>query len=219
MGGEPVALRKIGNPLVWGLLKAMCRIITSCVFDLKAYGARHVPRQGGAMLIANHQSFLDPIILGVQLRRPLSYIAKTELFQSSFLGWLMRSLNTFPVRRGETDVGAVREALRRLREGRILVMFPEGTRSSSRQMGPIQSGIAMLVRRAGVPVIPAVIDGSFEAWPRGEKPRAHPIRVRYGPPLAVEGLKGAQIVDLIDRTLRKMLDELREGSSQAGCTR
>jgi 1-acyl-sn-glycerol-3-phosphate acyltransferase len=107
-------------------------------------------------------------------------------------------------------VGAIREAIRRLREGRILTMFPEGTRSFNGQLQRIQPGIAMLIRRAGVPVIPAVIDGTFEAWPRGNHlPKHFPILVMYGPALPIGKLKGHQIVDLIESTFRSMQAELR----------
>jgi len=202
--------RRVGNPLVWGTMKSLCRIVLSRMFEMKVYGRQNVPRTGGAMLISNHLSYLDPVVLGVHLIRPISFIAKTELFQNRFFGWLIRSLNTFPVRRGQTDVGAIREAIRRLREGRILTMFPEGTRSSNGQLQRIQPGIAMLIRRAGVPVIPAVIDGTFEAWPRGKKlPKHFPIRVMYGPALPIGKLKGHQIVDLIQSTFRSMQAELR----------
>jgi 1-acyl-sn-glycerol-3-phosphate acyltransferase len=212
-GGEemrPDEVHEAANPILWDILKMPCRIVTSLMFDLKVYGREHIPPEGGALLLSNHQSNLDPVLLAVQLQRKISFIAKSELFENRIFSWLIRSLNAFPVRRGETDVGAIKEAIRRLREGRILTMFPEGTRTRDGNIGKIQPGIAMLVRRAGVPVIPAVIDGSFQAWPRGVKLfRPYPIRVMYGPAMDVGNMKGHQIVDLIDKTLREMLEKLR----------
>jgi 1-acyl-sn-glycerol-3-phosphate acyltransferase len=190
--------------------RIICRIVSTRVFDLKVYGAHHVPRSGGVLIVSNHQSYLDPVALAAKLRRPLSFLAKSELFEVSGFGWLIRNLNAFPVRQGEGDVGAVKETIRRLQEGHALNIFPEGSRSSDGEIAPILPGIGLIVRRAGVPVVPAVIHGSFDAWPRGAKMfRAHPIRVEFGPAMDLKELKAAEIVRRIDVTLRTMFDELR----------
>src|SRR5439155_19090461 len=125
------------------------------LFDLKAWGSEHVPEQGGAIIVSNHQSYLDPIMLGVRLRRPLSYMARSDLFTQPGFTWLIMQLNAFPVRRGESDLGAMKQAIARVRQRRLLLMFPEGTRTRDGQIGAIQPGIALLARRAGVPLIPA----------------------------------------------------------------
>jgi 1-acyl-sn-glycerol-3-phosphate acyltransferase len=195
----------------WNPAKGLCRILTTRMFDLKTHGLHHIPKRGGALLISNHQSYLDPVLLGVQIRRQISFIAKSELFEKPSLAWLIKMLNTFPVRRGESDVSAMREALRRIHEGEILTMFPEGTRSFDGNLLPMQPGIALLVKRAQVPVIPAVIDGSNGAWPRGKKiPQPHPIRVMYGPPVDVSNLKSNQIMTHIKDTFTSMLTHLRQ---------
>ena len=191
----------MSNPGIQAWRTTFC---ISGVFRLKR------PKTGGVLLVSNHQSNLDPIVLAVQLQRKVSFFAKVELFENRYFGWLIRELNAFPVRRGEGDIGAVREAIHRLKEGRVLTLFPEGTRSRTGEIGTIQAGIAMIVRRAGVPVVPAVIDGSYLAWPKSRSlPRRHPIRVMYGRPLATENLRPAEIVSLIDTTLRSMLARLR----------
>ncbi|HEV8377642.1 MAG TPA: lysophospholipid acyltransferase family protein [Tepidisphaeraceae bacterium] len=195
----------------YGGCKAICRVVTSVWFDFKVHGVEHVPRSGGVLLICNHQSYLDPVFVGVRLQRQISFIAKSQLFEAPGLSWLIRRLNTFPVRRGETDVTAIKEALRRVHEGHVLTMFPEGTRSWDGNLLPIQSGIALIVKRAEAPVIPAVLDGAQRAWPRGSKfPKAGPVRLMYGPPLELGKKKGAEIVVQIDQTFRRMLSELRE---------
>jgi 1-acyl-sn-glycerol-3-phosphate acyltransferase len=194
----------------WKAAQAFCRIITTLMFDYKAYGVHNVPMRGGVLLVSNHQSYLDPVLLGVPLRRPMSYLAKSELFANKFFGALIRALNAFPVRQGAADVGAVKETIKRLQEGYLLNIFPEGTRSEDGLIGKIESGAALVVRRANVPVVPVVIDGSFDAWPRHAKVfHSHPIRVMYGPPMDVANMKAAEITRVIDRTLRKMFDELR----------
>jgi 1-acyl-sn-glycerol-3-phosphate acyltransferase len=199
----------------WKLAQAFCRVMTTLLFDFKAYGVHNVPMRGGVLLVSNHQSYLDPVLLGVPLRRPLSYMAKSELFENKFFGMLIRSLNAFPVRQGAGDVGAVKQTIKRLQEGHLLNIYPEGTRSEDGLIGKIESGAALVVRRANVPVVPVVIHGSFEAWPRTKKLfHAHPIRVVYGPPMDLADLKAAEITKKIDFTLRAMFNELRARDKQ-----
>lgn len=192
-----------------------CRIYTTLAHDLKVYGMEHVPRTGGVLIAANHQSYLDPIVLPVQLPRPVSFLAKSELFENKFLAWLISSLNAFPVRQGEGDVGAVKETIRRLQEGHALVVYPEGSRTETGEMLPILGGIGIIVRRAGVPVVPAVIDGSFQAWPKHARlPRPHPIRVMFGPAMHLSELRGSEIVKRIETTLKAMFAELRRREAE-----
>jgi len=201
-----------GKTPVWGLGQMICRPLAAALFDLRFSGVSNVPRTGGVLLLSNHQSFLDPVMLALPLPRPMSFLAKAELFDVPVFGWLIRQLNAFPVRRGEGDVAAVRQAIRRLREGHVLTIFPEGTRTRDGEIGPIQPGVAMIVRRAGVPVVPAVIDGAHIAWPRGQRwPAPARVRVVYGRPLLLEGTNAPQTVELIGRTLREMLQRLRGG--------
>ena len=194
------------------ICRSVARLAVVLLFDFKAYGLHNVPRRGGALLCANHQSYLDPVLFGAMIPRPVSFLAKSELFANRFFGWLIRSLHAFPVRQGKGDKAAIDETIRRLREGHLLNLYPEGSRTEDGEIARIERGAALVVRRAGVPIVPAVVHGSFDAWPKGSKIfRPHPIRVLYGPVLKVEGLKSEQIVELIDRTLRKMLSDLRAG--------
>ena len=94
----------------------------------------------------------------------------------------------------------------------MLNLYPEGSRSEDGEIAPIQRGAALVLRRAKVPIVPAVVEGSFRAWPKDRKIfRRHPVRVLFGEPLHVQGMRGEEIVSLIDRTLRKMLEDLRAG--------
>lgn len=199
---------------LWRIAQFISRIGGTLCFDLKTFGTENIPRYGGALLLANHQSYLDPVLISVKLLRPVSFMAKSELFEKSpFFTWLIRSLHAFPIKRRTADVGAMKEALARLSEGNILNMYPEGTRTEDGEIGPIFPGIALVVKRANVPVIPVVIDGSYRAWGKGTKSfRCHPIRILYGKPLQLEGLKSNEILPLIDQTLRRMLIEIREKS-------
>ena len=209
-----------GYPLLWKLAQAVARLLTTLLFDLKVYGRRCVPARGGVLIVSNHQGNLDPVLLGCRMGRPMSYLGKSELFEvHPLVTWLVRSLGGIPVRQGAGDVGAVKETIQRLREGHVLNLYPEGARTEDGEIGPLERGVALIVRRSGVPVVPAVIAGSFEAWPKHRNVlRPWPIRVRYGPPIDLAGLRPDEIIDTIDRTLRQMLDELRVSDPSPGRT-
>lgn len=191
--------------------QSLCRVLTSTLFDLKVYGVEHVPKTGGVLLLSNHQSYLDPVLIGVRLPRPLSYMAKSQLFDvNPAFTWVIHSLGAFPVRQGGSAAGAVKVAINRLKGGHALNIFPEGSRTEDGEIGEIEGGAALVVRGARVPVVPVAIHGSFEAWPRKLKlPRPYPIRLSYGPPMDLTDLRPGQIVDRIDRTLRELFDALR----------
>jgi len=162
------------------------------------------------LLVSNHQSYLDPVLVAVRLKRPLNYIAKSELFENPHFARLLRWLNSFPVRQGAGDVGAIRETIARLQAGRALIIFPEGSRTNNGELLPIERGVSLILRRIKVPVIPVVIDGSYQAWPMNQsifQPRK--IRLSYGPAMELSGLKEKEIVHVIEETLRRMLETLR----------
>ena len=201
--------------IAWRSAQFLARVLTSLLFDLKVDGLENVPPRGGVLLVSNHQSNLDPVLLAVRLKRPLNYIAKSELFENRIGGWLLRAVfNAFPVRQGAGDVAAVRETIARLREGHLLNLYPEGARTTDGEIAPLLRGVGLIVRRARVPIIPVVIEGSFHAWPIHRRCfRPHPIRVRYGQPMDLNGRDEDEVVAVIDRTLRDMFRTLRDDRS------
>jgi 1-acyl-sn-glycerol-3-phosphate acyltransferase len=195
----------------YGFFRACCRIASTVFFDLKVYGVENVPNTGGVLLLSNHLSFLDPACIGVQIRRPASYLAKSELFDVPVFGRVIPRLNAFPVRQGAGDIGAVRETIKRLKEGRVLTVFPEGARSLNGELQPLQGGFTLIVRKAGVPIVPVGIDGSYQAWRRGAAlPKCAPVRVKFGPPLHVQEMKPAEIVTTVETALRGLIADLRQ---------
>ncbi len=198
--------------LLWKTLQVPVRLGATLAFELKAFHPDRVPPTGGVLMISNHQSYLDPPLLGTKLNRSMAYLAKSELFELGPFSRLIRALNAFPVRQGKGDVGAMKESIRLLQEGWLLNMFPEGSRTPDGRVYPAQKGAGLMIRRAGVPVVPVAIDGSYEAWPRGHKfPHPHPIRILYGHPIELAHRKPQDILQWIDDTLPRMYDDLRAG--------
>jgi 1-acyl-sn-glycerol-3-phosphate acyltransferase len=205
-----VPQRHVPASLMYKVCQVFCHVGMQVVFDLKVYGAEHVPAEGGVLLLSNHQSYLDPVCVAVRLRRPVSFLAKSELFEPWGFRWLIRQLNAYPVRQGAGDIGAMKETIAKLKEGHVLTVFPEGTRTPDGELQPLQNGLALVVRRAGVPIVPVAIEGSFKAWPREAKLfHPSPVRVKYGPPMYMDGLKPDEIVARVDRALHGLLEDLR----------
>ena len=202
--------------LHWKCAQTTARFLTSLLFDLKVDGLHNMPARarGGVLIVSNHQGNLDPVLLAVRLTRPLNYIAKSELFENPWADWMLRGLNAFPVRQGSGDVGAVKETIQRLQAGHLLNIYPEGARTIDGEIGALQRGVALIIRRSGVPVIPAVICGSFQAWPiQNRLFRPWPIHVRFGPPMNLLAMNANQIISTIDGTLRDMFENLRNGEN------
>ncbi len=173
---------------LWKNFFALC---FRSLFRLRIEGREHEPSSGPLLAICNHVSAADPFIAGVALRRSARYMAKQELFQNPLLGALLRSVGSFPVRRGQADRQSIRTALQALSRGEVLVMFPEGTRSHDGRLMPAEPGAALLALRSGAPVLPMAVVGTQHAMPKGRTlPKRTQVVVRIGPPLPVPKHEG-----------------------------
>jgi len=160
----------------------------------------------GLLIVSNHQSFLDPVLVGSALPAPASYLARRDLFRIPVLGQVIYALNSYPVTRGAVDSAALRNILRLLRSGETVLMFPEGTRSYDGALGLFKPGAAAIAIRCGVPVLPACVEGAYECWPRTQKlPRPGRVAVAYGKPLH----PGAQSAEELTRRVRTEIEGLQ----------
>ena len=154
------------------------------LYRLRVFHAERVPQKGGVVLVANHQSHLDPPTIGSSLpHRHIVPIARVGLFKNRLLGWLITRLNSIAINEKEGDAVAIRRAVRELQAGRCILIFPEGARSEDGRMQPFKRGTWLLLSRAKVPVVPVAIEGAFDAWPRSRSlPRVWGRRlfVNYG---------------------------------------
>lgn len=152
------------------------------LLDFQTRGLENVPKRGGAILAGNHASFLDPPAMGAPIAREVYFVARGSLAESKALGIFMWMSDVIRIRRGEGDTVAIRKMMKRLEEGGLVGVFPEGTRSLDGNLGPFEQGAVLVARRAKVPIIPVGIAGTFEALPKGRGLRRYPVRVVYGKP-------------------------------------
>ena len=150
-------------------------------YPITLHGAENIPRLGAYIFASNHLSNMDPMLIGLCVRCRLSYFAKDTLFKNKFLSFILFQVGAFPVKRHSADIGAVREALARLKSGCPLVVFPEGSRHIEKK--EIQSGIAFIAVKSGVPVIPVFIKGSDKLMGTGTKfLKRQSISIYFGHP-------------------------------------
>jgi cytidylate kinase len=191
----------------------LCKIFCKTFFHLHPQGRENVPDYGPLVLICNHQSFLDPVFCGIFVKRPLYYLARDTLFRGLF-GKLLVSIQTIPVKRGEADLAAMRTVIAKLKQGNGVCLFPEGTRTSDGKITAFKPGFGLLCRRGNASVVPVLIDGAFETWPRHKKlfsPGGH-ITIQYGkciPAAEVKKMDNRELAKLLTDTLRKMQNNCR----------
>jgi 1-acyl-sn-glycerol-3-phosphate acyltransferase len=160
------------------------------------------------LLLANHECWFDPAFVTTPLQREVHYVARDSLFSYPFFGRLIHSLNAFPIRRGMNDVRAVKETIRRLRAGEAVCLFPEGTRSPDGRIHEFHSGVINLASRTNVPIVPVLIDGAFDAWPKTRTlPRCGHVRIVYGNP--IQPAQSAGEPEVQARRLRNTVVEMR----------
>lgn len=163
------------------IARAICRVLFKLLFRACIRGKENIPHRGPVLIAPNHVSFLDPLAVGMAARRRIRYMARDDLFTVPVLGWLIRNLNSFPVKRDRPDPEAIKEALRILKRGEALLVFPEGTRSPDGKLLPGQLGIGMLAWNSRATIIPTAVIGSERALPVGAKwIRRERIEVRFG---------------------------------------
>lgn len=171
--------------MLYLILRPLAILLCKFLFRVHVTGREFIPKESGVLLVTNHASYLDPVILGVVCSRPLYFFAKAELFQNPIFGGLIRSLHAFPVHINRLDKDAIERAIQELTEGKAVLVFPEGTRSRDGELRPGQAGAGFLAVKAKVPVLPVYLRGAYEALPPGAKMiRPKKISVHFGEPLS-----------------------------------
>jgi 1-acyl-sn-glycerol-3-phosphate acyltransferase len=197
----------------WG-----CRVLCIFFFRFRAYGMENIPQQGPFILASNHQSYLDPIFCGVAMRRRLHFVARDSLFTNRFFAGLIRSVNAIPVRRGQADIASIRRVIAKLNDGEGVCLFPEATRTSDGRIADFKPGFGLLCKKTNAIIVPVLIDGAFECWPRYKRifsPGA--VSICYGQAIKAEHLKGVSdnaLADILTRKVRQMQEQYRSKRGQ-----
>jgi len=191
---------------LYELTKAVLRVVTRPAFAVTVEGEANVPSSGGLVVAANHRSYLDPPLLGTWFPRTIHYMAKRELFAIPVLGPLIAAVHAFPVEREKSDLGSVRRALRVIKEGGAVGIFPEGTRNIAGD-AKAKGGAVLLAALARCPLVPVALVGTQHAIRRLRGSR---VRVIIGEPIVFQGSENkptkAELAQWTERVSKTIAD-------------
>lgn len=193
--------------MLYPLGKFLVSVLFKILFKIKVIGKENIPKNGPVIICSNHISNYDPPTVGMTAPRTIHFMAKEELFEKKGLGFILRNVNAFPVKRGMRDRNALRKGLKLLDEGKILGLFPEGTRSKDGVVKKGLAGAGFFAMRSNATVIPCAIIGQYE--------RSKPLTVIYGNPIEFQTLKNSkpsaqEVTDEIMENIQRLLDEYRK---------
>lgn len=200
-----MAQRSLAKRLWYEYLHIVCRLIGAGVFHIRCQGREHLPRCGGALLLSNHQSHFDPVLMGLAVDRRLNYLARESLFGFAPFRWLIQSLDAIPIDREGLGLAGLKETLRRLRNDEVVLIFPEGARTVDGLVAPLKPGFSALAKRARVPLVPAAIEGAFDAWPRRQAlPGIAVLEIVIGEPIMPDEAQRFDDRDLVAEVERRI---------------
>src|SRR5215510_4426167 len=174
--------------MLFSIIKLIVYPLFRVLFSVEHHGVENVPEEGAVIIAGNHPSYLDPLLVGLPVRRRIRFMAWDALFRIPLLGQVIKAVGAFPVdiRKGRGEA-AFREAMRVLEGGEALGIFPEGQRSEQAAMGDLRAGVARLAIETGAPIVPVTIGGATRAWPKWKLlPRSAKIVVRYHEPIRLD---------------------------------
>ena len=195
--------------MLYGFLKGILPTMFRIIYRAEVHGQENVPKEGGAIIAANHISLWDPPFVGAFCPRRVSFMAKKELFENSVFSSIITSLGAFPVNRGAADRNAIKTALTVLGEGKCLGLFPEGTRSKNGKLGEPEAGSGWIAYKANVPIVPVAITGTNG---KGLFPK---FTIRFGKPIPAGDPKDKKLMTTLPTQImteiQKLLDEEQAG--------
>lgn len=188
--------------MIYSILRFLAKLLLKPLFGVDATNLDIVPNEGPCIIASNHKSWLDPVFLGIVLKRKIKFMAKEELFRYPFFGWLLKKLGAFPVKRGTADRQALKTAVEILNKGEVVGIFVEGTRVRSNSIGEIKPGIYLLSRKTGAYVIISAIYGNYPLFKRKFPPVPNKVKIAFAE------FNEDPEVSQADEYLKKMKEEL-----------
>ena len=199
--------------MLYRFLQIVFRLLFYTVFRTRVYGRENIPKEGAVILAANHASNIDPPLMASLIERPVSYMAKIELFENLIFGAAIRRCHAFPVKRGASDRGAIKAAVTVLKEGHMLGLFPEGTRSKTGELQKAEAGIALIASMTGAPIVPVAILNSHRIFANGGL--LPQLRIMYGAPISFQGdRKSKEALDAFSAEIMAHIERMRDALSK-----
>ena len=149
---------------LYTVIKPIAKFLFNLIYKIEIKGIENIPKDDGALICPNHYSWADPVMVAISVNRPIRFMAKAEAFKNPLLKFLLDNVGAYPVRRGETDLTAVKNTLKLLKEGQLVGLFPQGTRVRGDDLGKAHSGVAVFALKSNKSVIPAYISGSYKPF-------------------------------------------------------
>jgi len=179
------SFRQVEMEPVYGFFHYLSTVVYGMFFRGEIVGLENLPKEGSFLIAANHASFLDPPFIGSQVPRQIAYFARKTLWKKGFASWWLDEVGTIPVDRdGGQDVSAIKRVLKALKDDKGLILFPEGTRTPDGHLQEPKAGVGLIACRAQVPVVPARIFGSYEAFGKGRPLKlGTPVTIVFGQPV------------------------------------
>ena len=188
--------------MFYKIIVAIIKFFLFFIFRVEVKGRENVPTEGSAMMAVNHRSNWDPVIVAVTSPRKLRFMAKSELFKNKLIGKLLTSFGAFPIQRGKGDVGAIKGALTLLKNGELMLIFPEGTRVKEGENVEAKPGTVMLAIRSHVPVIPTYISGKYRWFSK--------ITITFGEPIYYDEYYDTKpVVEELQRITNELMKTMR----------
>ncbi len=202
--------------LFYRFVRNSARIAGVMLLDVRCIGRANLEFEGGALVLSTHQSHFDPVVIGLSFNGRMNFLARRSLFNNRLLGTVIYLLDAIELDRDRSGIAGLKETLKRLKRGKKVLIFPEGTRTADGKIATLKPGFLAVARRSKVPLVPIAITGAYEALPRTSKiPRRYPIHMAVGPKIEAELV--ASLSD--DEVLRILSERMHECYRQANALR
>ncbi len=196
---------------VYIFCNSVTRLFAIVYFRFRVHKSERYPLDGPVLICANHQSHMDPILVANGCTRYVGFVARESLFKFKPFGWLITTLGAFPINR-DGGIAGIKETLKRLKRGEVVLIFPEGTRTPNGTIQNFKSGFCAIARRSKVPIVPVAIDGAYDAWPKNAAlPRPRSIKLKVGHPIMFDeynSLTDTEITERVQSEVAELQQEL-----------